>query len=286
MRAVFFDATATADPNGDVVEFTWTFGDGTPPRTTRSIGTTRHVYQQPGTYKLNLTVWETFGLTRTLLRDIVVGDGSLVGYWAFNENTGTTTTDMTQNGGDGTLEGGAGWTQGHDGTSALLLNAATQGSVLTKVSTTLNQLKNTLSISVWVYPTMATADTWVRIVSKKQWWDGTDGFDLEYNPNAGVVLLGSGNKLCAAWNTLPANAWSHIVAVANGAVGKIYINGVDHTDAGSAAVDPIVANTLQLTIGRFAGDKTSFWTGRIDNVRVYSTALTQAQVTSLFNAQN
>jgi len=192
MRAVFFDATASSDPDGDLIEYTWTFGDGTPPRTTRAIGTTRHVYEKPGTYTLNVTgkfsssskcfqfmlidfffffqAWETFGKTTTLLRDIVVGDGSLVAYWTFNENTGTTTADTTGNGANGDLEGGAGWAAGSDGTSALSLNAATQGAVKTKLSTALNQIQNTITISVWVYPTMATADTWHRIVSKKQYW--------------------------------------------------------------------------------------------------------------------
>lgn len=286
MRAVFFDATASSDPDGDLIEYTWTFGDGTPPRTTRAIGTTRHVYEKPGTYTLNVTAWETFGKTTTLLRDIVVGDGSLVAYWTFNENTGTTTADTTGNGANGDLEGGAGWAAGTDGTSALSLNAATQGAVKTKLSTALNQIQNTITISVWVYPTMATADTWHRIVSKKQYWDGADGFELEYNPNGAVVLLGSGGKLCAAWTPLPANAWSHIAAVGTGNTCKIFINGVDRTDAGATALDPIMPNNLQLTIGRFSGDQSSFFSGRIDNVRVYNIALTQAQITSLYNAKN
>jgi len=101
-----------------------------------------------------------------------------------------------------------------------------------------------------------------------------------------VVLLGSGGKLCAAWTPLPANAWSHIAAVGTGNTCKIFINGVDRTDAGATALDPIMPNNLQLTIGRFSGDQSSFFSGRIDNVRVYNIALTQAQITSLYNAKN
>jgi len=56
-----------------------------------------------------LIVWETFGKTTTLLKQVEVEDGSLVGHWTFDENTGTQTDDLSDNGAIGDFEGGAAW---------------------------------------------------------------------------------------------------------------------------------------------------------------------------------
>lgn len=44
----------------------------------------------------------------------------LVGFWKFDENTGTTTADASGNGNTGTLTSGAGWGAGQIGTAVSL----------------------------------------------------------------------------------------------------------------------------------------------------------------------
>jgi len=55
LKATMFDASQTVDPDGDDLQFWWTFGDGTPARTTYAISTTRHTYEKAGTYTVNVT---------------------------------------------------------------------------------------------------------------------------------------------------------------------------------------------------------------------------------------
>lgn len=52
------DARASSSPNGDVVSYSWNWGDGTPNGTG---ATATHAYAQPGTYTIKLTVTDSVG---------------------------------------------------------------------------------------------------------------------------------------------------------------------------------------------------------------------------------
>jgi len=62
-------------------------------------------------YFISLVLMSGFLLTGTTSA-ISLSDPDLVGYWAFNEGSGTTTADLSGNNYNGTLYGGATWTEG------------------------------------------------------------------------------------------------------------------------------------------------------------------------------
>ena len=65
---IAFDASATTDPDGEVVEFWWDFGDGTV-----DLGpSVSHTYSVAGEYTVSLTVSDEDGDTATLLRTVAV----------------------------------------------------------------------------------------------------------------------------------------------------------------------------------------------------------------------
>ena len=58
-RAVVFDASASADPDGTITGYAWQFGDG-------AVATglsPAHLYTVPGTYTVTLTVTDSSGQT-------------------------------------------------------------------------------------------------------------------------------------------------------------------------------------------------------------------------------
>lgn len=63
-----FWGNQSLDPDGTVVGYTWTFGDGS----AGSTASTSHVYAAPGTYTVSLTVTDNGGATATTHRGISV----------------------------------------------------------------------------------------------------------------------------------------------------------------------------------------------------------------------
>jgi PKD repeat protein len=61
-QVVTFDASASYDPDGNIVSYTWDFGDGTPP-VTENDPITYHAYTSYGDYTVKLTVTDNDGLT-------------------------------------------------------------------------------------------------------------------------------------------------------------------------------------------------------------------------------
>ncbi len=59
---ILFDASASFDPDGRLVDFIWEFGDGTSTRGTR-VG---HAYEEVGLYSVRLTIEDNAGATASL----------------------------------------------------------------------------------------------------------------------------------------------------------------------------------------------------------------------------
>lgn len=67
-----FDAAASTDANGQIVSYTWTFGDGESANETAAF--TNHVYARPGSFVVQLTMMDDDGLTDSTSVVMVVTD--------------------------------------------------------------------------------------------------------------------------------------------------------------------------------------------------------------------
>ncbi len=67
------DASASADPDGVISSYDWTFGDGS----TGTGKTTSHTYASSGTYAVKLTVTDNAGGSGTLTKQVTVGGGTV-----------------------------------------------------------------------------------------------------------------------------------------------------------------------------------------------------------------
>ena len=84
-----------------------------------------------------------------------------------------------------------------------------------------------------------------------------------------------GERNAVGSSALPLNAWSHLATTYDGAVVRLYVNGVP---AGSASIaGAMAASTGVLRIGG-NGVWGEWFAGLIDEVRVYSRALSAAEI--------
>lgn len=210
----------------------------------------------------------------------------LAGYWPLDEAKGRTVYDLSGNENNGTC------LNGYDRTGGVA-----EGAVhflpggYARMAYGLTGLRFPFSFSVWMYKEddstrsiMATEDVSGQYFGA---WMGVNA--------AGQVTVNIGNggspgpdarksKVSAA--TVALNAWTHLAAVFSSATDMaVYING---TEAGGTysgtAVNMAHGATGKVQLGYQASAVTPllYYKGSLDEVRVYDTALTQAQVTALY----
>jgi len=74
-ESILFDASSSFDPDGELVDFIWDFGDGTTQRGTRLS----HSYDQLGLYEVQLTVVDNAGASSTISHAMTVHTQSVSG---------------------------------------------------------------------------------------------------------------------------------------------------------------------------------------------------------------
>jgi hypothetical protein len=204
------------------------------------------------------------------------GGPTLVGAYSFNEGSGTTVTDASGTGNIGTI-GTATWsTQGKYG-GALSFNGTS--AKVTIVDAPSLHLTSAMTLEAWVFPT-TSANVWRDLIYK-----GNDNYYLSASsccsglPVAGGIFSGTYGEAYGA-SGLAANTWTHLAATYDGSTLRLYVNGVQV--AAKAQTGMLAVSTGLLTIG---GDPIygQYFAGRIDEVRVYSTALSAAQVEADMN---
>ena len=140
---------------------------------------------------------------------------------------------------------------------------------------------NDFSISSWFLSTDGSNDNIIR-------------FDNGYGPAVlwGVRVMNKKLQFLGGQGSLKAitgfevvdNNWHHSVTVRNGNNLKIYYDG-------SLVVDSIVPATTNITtlqnyypsIGRLGSYNAEYFTGKIDDIKIYDKDLTQAEIDDLYN---
>ncbi len=196
----------------------------------------------------------------------------LVAEYSFNQGSGTTLTDTSGNGNNGTISN-ATWTAGLFG-QALSFNG-TNSWVTVNSSASLN-LTTGMTLEAWVKPS-ALAD-WSSVILKER----TNGLGYALygvsganQPPSGYVHVGSADNAAQGVSALPVGAWSHLTATYDGTNLKLYVNGT--LVSTQAVTGNIVTSTGALRIG---GNSVwgEYFNGLIDQVRIYNRALNQGEI--------
>jgi hypothetical protein len=209
----------------------------------------------------------------------IVTDGLVLALDAGNTKSypgsGTTWTDLSGNGNNGTLVNGVGYNSGNGGSLSF-------DGVNDKVTFPNNTINTSAGITV---------DVWFKTSSGTKY---QDIFDL--NDSFGVWIttnyppLGTG-KITASFNTTSGvmvanyvvNTWYQVVISGSGTSNTLYLNGVSVATASQTVATSINLNTAR--IGNVDGDRAAeYLVGNVSNLKFYNRALTAAEIQQNFNA--
>ena len=193
-----------------------------------------------------------------------------VAAYSFDAGSGTTVTDLSGNGNNGTIAN-ATWTAAGKYGSALSFNGST--AIVTVSDSASLRLTSAMTLEAWVSPSTVTG-AWRDVLYK-----GNDNYYLEGTSSSGLPTFGGtfggANANVYGGSTLPVNTWSHLAGTYDGATLRLYVNGAlvsSQTQTGTIATS---ANPLQIGGDSLYGQ---YFQGAIDEVRVYNRALTQAEI--------
>jgi hypothetical protein len=215
--------------------------------------------------------------------DITTG---LVGYWRFDENTGASAADLSGQGNNGTLKPSGNkpaWVAGRIGLSALTCNGNDNGiSVPSSFRDELNPINN-ISVSAWV--NVATSKS-SRVVTKG--WGDSYAIEMSVTNQVSWRLISvAGDIALTSDQTLTNGVWYHLVGTYDaGTTVKLYINGIE--EKSSAYANQLNGWAQNVGIGNIPhtldnlGYLGNGFAGSIDDVRIYSRALTAADVKELY----
>ena len=127
-----------------------------------------------------------------------------------------------------------------------------------------------------------TLEFWLRPASLTSWnqqiGPGWGSNFLVHTSSAGELMAGwnTGSRIVAPSGTLTAGKWQHIAVVFNGSTVTAYVNGekVGETSSGNNGI----GGFGDLSFGRAGSDGIN---GRVDEVRVWSTARSQREIKSM-----
>jgi hypothetical protein len=138
-----------------------------------------------------------------------------------------------------------------------------------------------ITVEAWVYPTTWASLVWQGNVVNQENNSTNDGFMLRVGENGKINFgVGTANtswyELNTAASILSLNTWAHIAGTYDGTTLKIYKDGAQ-VGTSTVSAGPVVAGNIALTIGARRTDR--FFTGKIDEVRIWTVTRTAAELT-------
>jgi len=223
----------------------------------------------------NLVRTVIYGLTIAILvgaPNSAAGQSGPVAAYAFNETTGTTATDATGNGRTGTVRTGTWSAAGYYGGALSFNGTSTWVSIADHASL---DLTTGMTLEAWVKPSALSG--WRTVIMKEA--SGSESYTLYAHDNAprpaAYVHSTTSEVSVTGSSGLTLNVWTHLAATFDGAMLRMYVNGVE---VGTRAVSqPIAPSANPLKIGGNAvwGE---YFAGLIDEVRIYNRALSRNEI--------
>jgi hypothetical protein len=210
----------------------------------------------------------------------IAGVESLVLYMTFDEGAGDVVKDLSGKGNDGTVKNTK-WVDGKIG-KALEFSGSSYVDIPNSDSLSMEQA---VTVMAWVSMKSGTSGE-MAIVSKGQWAANDLPYELTITPGATIFWQfydAAGRDSCRPPSP-PAGEWHHIAGTYDGVTFTCYIDGVMAMQAVYNGKLP--QNTASVTVGKRSKTNDCYFNGTIDEVAIFSSALSEEEVNSVMNGIN
>ena len=219
----------------------------------------------------------------------------LIGYWPFNGNA----NDQSGNNNNGTVNGVSLTTDRFGNPNSSYLFGGSGQYINLGSNSSLNRYNTDFTISAWINPSSLTASSYNNtIISNRGNVDNKGSvfaiIGTINNTDKGKLIFGisggggaNADNVISA-NAVPLNAWTHVMLVYkytgnNNNIATLYINGI------KSNTDTLILNTPgPISQPTSVGDEpldvaNQHFTGKIDDIRIYSRTLNQTEINALYN---
>ncbi len=219
--------------------------------------------------------------------DLVIDEGDicgpactleqLVGFWSFDEGTGTVAYDSSGKNNHGIVNGPV-WSEG-------IVNGSLDYDGIDDTVTVPHNasidLTTEFTLMAWVKRAGPVNE---RIICKRNDTSG-DGWGYELGKDGNLIVNLYLIDYFVSKGKIPLSEWTHTAITFNSNQGivRIYINGV--IDSVHYTNNPVTVNELDLQIGRQGNWPANFFYGQIDEVAIYSCALFPEQIQLIYTTQ-
>jgi prepilin-type N-terminal cleavage/methylation domain-containing protein len=207
----------------------------------------------------------------------IYNSSGLVGYWNFDEGTGTNANDSSGNGNTGALLNGPTWMAGNNCKVVGCLSFNGVSNYVSISDNTNLKLNGDFSIGFW-YKLNSFVNTYPGIISKGPANIAGAGYLIYYSGSSPYSLTYKRDNLSCNVSGVVTGNWKHYLLTYSGGVCKWYVDGsLTSTTAQSFATN---TDTSSLLFGKGS----DYGKGFIDGMRIYNRALSAAEVRALYRA--
>lgn len=201
---------------------------------------------------------------------------TIVGIWLFDEGEGDVAMDSSENGNDGNFMGEPEWVDGKFGMALEFDGSST--SVDCGDTDSMNiPTGGEVTMCAWVYPTVGSVAAWQGIMAKR-----TGSYSYGINLVAGnfQIYTSGGSGIAGFAYDLPVDEWVHIAGVMSDDPTELYVNGELFGTKGAGGGVIEAANGLRIGASGTIGE---VFNGSIDDVGIFSVALSEADIKGIYN---
>jgi hypothetical protein len=227
----------------------------------------------------------SFALVLSLIL-VSIAQADLIGWWTFDEGSGTTAYDTSGNGHDGTLLGTGEWGSGPFGAAALEFGTDKCTGINCGVFDPTGGTPE-FTLALWAYWDGTPAFSYHFLTKSNGWAADTMMFQVElwaddsrpeYTERVGISYQGN-SPGSVPFGVMPKNEWVHLAWIFDGTNATVYMNGVDDEGPKPFSIGPYV--DAPVIIGASTLGATRVFEGFLDDMRLFDYALTEPEIRAI-----